>query len=434
MPRERPIAGTERRWRRDLVRHQRRHRDPGAAHRHRVAARRLRPGPGRQPVDLPETPALDGVRCVLVRLLGGRRAWEDGFDALRRACVAADIPFLAFARRGGARRRADRAVDRAERHRHRGLRLPRQRRARELRQPAALRRRHGAARGLRLRRAPAGARRTACGGRPIRALDAKPAGRRRLLPRPPGRREHPVRRPTCATRIVAKRRRRASPCGATRCAATPASPWSSSCATRGRRRAGHHRARRRRHRPRAPASPAAPAASTATTWDAAALAALDVPIIQAPVGRHVPRRWEASDAGLGPYDATAGVAIPEFDGRIIAPAFAFNEVVDDGDELGSSVQAYRTVPDRVGPRRRPRPAPRPPAPHARRPSARSPSCSRLPHQAQPPRQRRRPRHAGVGHRLLDALRDQGYASTRAPPTATRSWPSWPTASPTTPSR
>jgi cobaltochelatase CobN len=41
------------------------------------------------------------------------------------------------------------------------------------------------------------------------------------------------------------------------------------------------------------------------------------------------------------------VAIPEFDGRIVSVPFSFNEVVDDGDTLGTPVTAYRTVPDRV---------------------------------------------------------------------------------------
>ncbi|MGH8999636.1 MAG: cobaltochelatase subunit CobN, partial [Acidimicrobiia bacterium] len=81
--------------------------------------------------------------------------------------------------------------------------------------------------------------------------------------------------------------------------------------------------------------------------DATALSSLDIPIIQAPSSGASRAAWEESSAGLGPYDATAGVAIPEFDGRIIAPAFAFNEVVDDGDDLGTDVRAYRTVPDRV---------------------------------------------------------------------------------------
>jgi cobaltochelatase CobN len=82
-------------------------------------------------------------------------------------------------------------------------------------------------------------------------------------------------------------------------------------------------------------------------WDASALAALDIPIVQAPSSGWSRDTWAQSTAGLGPYDATAGVAIPEFDGRIIAPAFAFNEVVDDGDDIGTEVRAYRTVPDRT---------------------------------------------------------------------------------------
>ena len=50
-----------------------------------------------QPWTLDPLPSLDGARCVIVRLLRGRRAWEDGFDALRSDCVRRGIPFLAFA-------------------------------------------------------------------------------------------------------------------------------------------------------------------------------------------------------------------------------------------------------------------------------------------------------------------------------------------------
>jgi cobaltochelatase CobN len=82
-------------------------------------------------------------------------------------------------------------------------------------------------------------------------------------------------------------------------------------------------------------------------WDASALAALDVPIIQAPSSGQSSLEWLDNPNGLGPYDATAGIAIPELDGRIIGPVFAFNEVVDDGDDLGNVVRAYRTVADRV---------------------------------------------------------------------------------------
>jgi cobaltochelatase CobN len=83
-------------------------------------------------------------------------------------------------------------------------------------------------------------------------------------------------------------------------------------------------------------------------WDASALAALDVPVVQA-VAATVPRRqWEASQAGLAPLDVAMAVAIPEFDGRIVTVPFSFKEVVDDGDELGAPVTAYRTHPDRLG--------------------------------------------------------------------------------------
>jgi cobaltochelatase CobN len=82
-------------------------------------------------------------------------------------------------------------------------------------------------------------------------------------------------------------------------------------------------------------------------WEVSALAGLDVPILQAPSCSSSSEQWLDSDAGLGPFDVTQGIAIPEFDGRIIAPTFAFYEVVDDGAELGSDVRAYRSVPDRV---------------------------------------------------------------------------------------
>ena len=38
-----------------------------------------------------EVPNLDGVTMILVRLLGGRRAWEEQFDELRRRCIDAGM-------------------------------------------------------------------------------------------------------------------------------------------------------------------------------------------------------------------------------------------------------------------------------------------------------------------------------------------------------
>jgi cobaltochelatase CobN len=82
-------------------------------------------------------------------------------------------------------------------------------------------------------------------------------------------------------------------------------------------------------------------------WDAGALAQLDAPVLQAVCATQPSAAWAASDAGLTPIDTAMSVAIPEFDGRIISVPFSFKEVVDDGDDLGTPVTAYRTVVDRA---------------------------------------------------------------------------------------
>ena len=115
--------------------------------------------------------------------------------ALRRAarrCPAQGVAAAGLRRRGHRRRRADPPVDGAGRHRHRGLRLPGPRRPGQPGQPAALRGRHRAARGLRLRaarRRPAGGRARSSGPRPDPA-----DGRRRHLPGRRAGRRHPGRR------------------------------------------------------------------------------------------------------------------------------------------------------------------------------------------------------------------------------------------------
>ncbi len=82
-------------------------------------------------------------------------------------------------------------------------------------------------------------------------------------------------------------------------------------------------------------------------WDPGALGRLGVPVVQAVCATSSRATWLDSNAGLAPIDVAMAVAIPEFDGRIIAVPFSFKEVVDDGDTLGTPVTAYRTVPDRV---------------------------------------------------------------------------------------
>jgi cobaltochelatase CobN len=85
----------------------------------------------------------------------------------------------------------------------------------------------------------------------------------------------------------------------------------------------------------------------ADSWDVPVLSRLDVPVVQAVAATTSRAAWEESDVGLSPLDTAWSVALPEFDGRIISVPLSFKEIVDDGDDLGVPVVAYRTVPDRV---------------------------------------------------------------------------------------
>ncbi|WP_433754865.1 cobaltochelatase subunit CobN [Nocardia sp. CA-135398] len=70
-------------------------------------------------------------------------------------------------------------------------------------------------------------------------------------------------------------------------------------------------------------------------WDVAALAELDVPILQGLCLTSGRAQWEADDDGLSPLDVATQVAVPEFDGRIITVPFSFKEF--DADGLSSYV-------------------------------------------------------------------------------------------------
>ncbi|WP_433457589.1 cobaltochelatase subunit CobN [Micromonospora sp. CA-248212] len=76
-------------------------------------------------------------------------------------------------------------------------------------------------------------------------------------------------------------------------------------------------------------------------WDVGALAALDVPVIQALCLTSTREQWAASDAGLSPLDAAMQVAIPEFDGRIVTVPFSFKQVDADG------LSVYAADPERA---------------------------------------------------------------------------------------
>jgi cobaltochelatase CobN len=65
-------------------------------------------------------------------------------------------------------------------------------------------------------------------------------------------------------------------------------------------------------------------------WDVGAIAALDIPVVQALCLTSPRAQWTGASAGLSPLDAATQVAIPEFDGRIISVPFSFKETGDDG--------------------------------------------------------------------------------------------------------
>jgi cobaltochelatase CobN len=65
-------------------------------------------------------------------------------------------------------------------------------------------------------------------------------------------------------------------------------------------------------------------------WDVGAIAALDIPVVQALCLTSPRAQWTDANAGLSPLDAATQVAIPEFDGRIISVPFSFKETGDDG--------------------------------------------------------------------------------------------------------
>ncbi|GJF27371.1 cobaltochelatase CobN [Kitasatospora sp. NE20-6] len=76
-------------------------------------------------------------------------------------------------------------------------------------------------------------------------------------------------------------------------------------------------------------------------WDAGALAALDRPILQALCLTWSRSRWEESDDGLSPLDTATQIAVPEFDGRLITVPFSFKELDEDG------LTVYRADPERA---------------------------------------------------------------------------------------
>jgi cobaltochelatase CobN len=289
------------------------------------------------PATLDRPPPLDGVEAVLVRLLGGRRAWESPLDELRRRCVAEGIPLLAF---GGE------AVPDAELA---GLStVP----GGTLAQAFAYLV-HGGLDNIEhlLRFAADTVLRHGFGfeaPRPVPSEGVLGEGDGAARPVDPS-------RPTVAivfyrahllagnTTFVTDLATAVEARGAN---ALPV--WCYSLRPDGDGRVRALELLAERGVDAVITTVLAMGSTRGEEWDASALAALDVPVVQAIASTGTSAAWEAGSAGLAPVDVAMQVAIPEFDGRIVAVPFSFKETVDDADVLGAPVTAYRTRPDRVG--------------------------------------------------------------------------------------
>src|ERR671932_471132 len=82
-------------------------------------------------------------------------------------------------------------------------------------------------------------------------------------------------------------------------------------------------------------------------WEVPALEALDVPVVQGICATFSHEAWLSSDAGLSPLDTAWQVAIPEFDGRIIGVPFSFKERLGEGSPVGAPLTLYTADPERT---------------------------------------------------------------------------------------
>jgi cobaltochelatase CobN len=91
------------------------------------------------------------------------------------------------------------------------------------------------------------------------------------------------------------------------------------------------------------------------TWDVARLEELGVPVVQAAAATQPRERWLANPAGLTPLDVAMQVAIPEFDGRVLGGVVSFKERGVAGEpgsdaslpDVGTPIMRYVADPDRA---------------------------------------------------------------------------------------
>src|SRR5215213_7516374 len=82
-------------------------------------------------------------------------------------------------------------------------------------------------------------------------------------------------------------------------------------------------------------------------WEVPALEELGVPVIQGICTTSTREAWIASDAGLSPLDTAWQVAIPEFDGRLIGVPFSFKERLGVDSPVGAPLTLYGADAERT---------------------------------------------------------------------------------------
>ncbi len=82
-------------------------------------------------------------------------------------------------------------------------------------------------------------------------------------------------------------------------------------------------------------------------WEVPALEELGVPVVQGICTTSSREAWLRSDAGLSPLDTAWQVAIPEFDGRIVSVPFSFKERMEADSPVGPSLSVYEADPERT---------------------------------------------------------------------------------------
>jgi cobaltochelatase CobN len=82
-------------------------------------------------------------------------------------------------------------------------------------------------------------------------------------------------------------------------------------------------------------------------WEVPALEELGVPILQGICATSSRGAWLESGAGLSPLDTAWQVAIPEFDGRIVSVPFSFKERLEAESPVGAPLTLYRADPERT---------------------------------------------------------------------------------------